>query len=192
MGNGHSAPAAEEKKSTVVADASRDNFVRRLYDSDVGRDFILVSSEGEKRPVHKLILSVASPVFHRTYLSNLEECMTGRCVLKDITSATLEKLLRYAYYGSLEGLSKENAKDVLIAADKYELLEMKEACEDVLIKDIVTNNVSKLLFLSDRVSAEALKRTAVEYIAANAGRPSEVLNNIVNNDVELNSTLYSR
>ncbi|GAV07381.1 hypothetical protein RvY_17220-1 [Ramazzottius varieornatus] len=78
-----------------------------MYESDIGRDFTLVSSEGAERHVHKAVLNASSSIFQRMFQANLAECRTGRCVIPDIDTQTLDFLLRYMYYGSLDGMVKK-------------------------------------------------------------------------------------
>ncbi|GAV01080.1 RvY_11847-1 [Ramazzottius varieornatus] len=75
---------------------------RSMYDSEVGRDFVLVSSDGVERRVHQAILNSSSPVFSRMLKSNMKECKTGRCEIENVSGNTVDLLLRCMYYGSLK------------------------------------------------------------------------------------------
>ncbi|GAV03821.1 hypothetical protein RvY_14197 [Ramazzottius varieornatus] len=112
----------------------------KLYNSPTGRHLVLVSADGTERPVHKVILAVTSPVFERIFDSNMEECRTGRYVLEDISTKTLDALLKYMYYKGLEIL-KEEAVGLLKAAEKYEMSDLKEHCEEDLIAGINMENL---------------------------------------------------
>ncbi|GAV08095.1 hypothetical protein RvY_17837 [Ramazzottius varieornatus] len=141
----------------------------KMHSSDIGRDFVLVSSEGTEHPVHKVVLSAASPVFCRMFSSNLEECKTGRCEIPDIDDATLTGLVRYMYLGCLECV-KEDAKKLLAAADKYQVLDLKNHCQNVLIDNLNMDNVVDLLFFAQQMVTAELKQAALRYMAADPGK----------------------
>ena len=142
---------------------------RKLYSSDLGRDFVLVSFEGAEIPVHKAVLSSASPVFCSMFESNLEECRSGRCEISDFDKATLNSLLRFMYYSCVEAVN-DNARILLEAANKYELSALKGCCEDTLIAEISMDNVVELLFFAEKMTAPELKKAALRYLAADPGK----------------------
>ena len=56
------------------------------------------------------------------------------------------------------------AADLLAAADKYALERLKIMCEEALCNNLSVENVSEVLILADRHSAEQLKAKAIEFI----------------------------
>ena len=53
---------------------------------------------------------------------------------------------------------------ILAAADKYALDRLKVMCEEALSNSLCVENVSEVLILADRHSAEQLKAQAIEFI----------------------------
>ena len=135
----------------------------KIFGSEVGRDFTLVSGDGDERHVHKAVLNASSPVFERMFQSNLEECRTGRCVIPDISTATLDMLLNFMYHCSVADLTK-NAMELLPPADKYEIFDLKKACEEALKNTVNLENMADLLVLADMFSATELKGTILKIV----------------------------
>ena len=59
-------------------------------------------------------------------------------------------------------------RDLLAAADKYSLLELKESCEEVLCKDVNIETVLGMLVIADRHGAAKLKEVSVKFLAENS------------------------
>ena len=144
----------------------------KIFGSEVGRDFTLVSGDGDERHVHKAVLNASSPVFERMFQSNLEECRTGRCVIPDISTATLDILLYFMYYCSVEQLTK-NAREIMPAADKYEMLDLKQACEEALKNTVSLETMGDLLLLADMTSAGELKKAVLKLVEAEPNTPDD-------------------
>ena len=75
-------------------------------------------------------------------------------------------MLRFIYQGKVLQMERVN-KSVLFAADKYNIVDLKESSVKSLCNSMTTENVCLLLILArDRVSQE-LKEKAVEFISQN-------------------------
>merc|ERR1712083_449340 len=72
-------------------------------------------------------------------------------------------MLRFIYMGKAPNLDSM-AADLLAAADKYALERLKVMCEEALCNNLSVENVSEVLILADRHSAEQLKAQAIEFI----------------------------
>ncbi|GAU96621.1 hypothetical protein RvY_08044 [Ramazzottius varieornatus] len=107
-----------------------------MFECPTGRDFIFGSSDGPERPVHKVRLVISSSIFSWMLEPNVAECQRGRCVLKEVSTKTLDALfaILYMHYFGLENL-KEEARALLEAAVKYEMVDLKKHREETLIAD---------------------------------------------------------
>ena len=159
---------------------------RRMYDFLVGRDFKLISEDESERKVHKFVLASSSPVFKNMLESNLEECQTGRCVISDMSTIILDEMLRFMYHVALEN-DKTNAKELLKAADKYEINDLKELCEKLLIDELDMDNVVGLLLLAEPLTAVNLKNAGLKFLVANSNQALK--NGIIKEVSEASSSL---
>lgn len=123
-------------------------------------------------PVHKAVLVSRSSVFAAMFeRSGMQESQNNRINITDIQANIMEEMLRYMYTGKVLNLN-ELAGDLFEAADKYDLRELNEMCEDVLIDNLSVDNAAKTLLLADLHCTDNLKSIAIKFIVANG---SEVM-----------------
>ncbi|GBL99082.1 Speckle-type POZ protein-like B [Araneus ventricosus] len=113
---------------------------------------------------HKLILSARSPVFRATFTHDMKENMNGCVDIEDLDSDTVRRMLEFMYTDSLEDLEWENAKNLYFAADKYQILSLRQKCSNFMKNNINPCNCSDVLLLSELHNDPDLKRIAQEYI----------------------------
>lgn len=124
---------------------------KKLLDDESLTDFKLKTSDSKILKVHKAFLSARSPVFHAMLRNDMEEAQTGIVDIKDFDSRTMKEVLRFIYCNEVEDLDKI-AKDLIYAADKYHLLELKKMCIASIVASLTVENVLKSLEIADDVS----------------------------------------
>jgi len=75
-------------------------------------------------------------------------------------------MLRYLYFSDL-GLTSEIAEDLFKLAHEYRLEELKDECEEFLIKDIRVGNVIKMIHFAKTYEASKLRKASLVFIAKN-------------------------
>ena len=84
----------------------------------------------------------------------MKESETKEVVVEDIEPAVVAEMLHFIYTG---GTNEDTLKDIgvelLVAADKYELLSLKEICEDNLCSGLTTSNAVQYLILGAKAKA---------------------------------------
>ena len=111
---------------------------------------------------HKVILASQSPVFKRMLVSDMMEGRSNLIEIPDIEPDVMRDLLAYIYTGSAPHLSRL-AKDLLNAANKYELPRLFAMCEDKLLKKLKVGNVVETLLWANFLSAK-LKGACLRFI----------------------------
>ncbi|OQV18139.1 putative Speckle-type POZ protein B [Hypsibius exemplaris] len=141
----------------------------RLRDGQVGTDFIIALRNGQEFPAHRAILLARSPFFAAMLTHDTTEKRTGRCTIADdvVDGRTMKALLDFWYSGSI-GAVLEMPEELLIAADKYEALVLKDACIACLIERITPANAAHLLALADTYAAGALRAAVVRFGTQNS------------------------
>ena len=115
---------------------------------------------------HKFMLARKSDVFDAMFSHDFSEKHDNKVVIEDLEAEAVLEMLRFIYQGKVIQMDRVN-KSVLIAADKYNIVDLKESCENSLCNSMTTENVCSLLILArDRVSQE-LKKRAVDFISQN-------------------------
>lgn len=135
----------------------------RLLDEEKYTDFVIRVS-GEDIKVHRNILAFNSKFFENMFDSGMIEAQTGCVEVADFTPETIRAMLRYIYSGKLEDINDDEKKEslfysyLLIAADKYQIDDLKEDCESILCNLITPDTADDLMNLALTYRTEALKK----------------------------------
>ncbi|UYV64800.1 SPOP, partial [Cordylochernes scorpioides] len=124
--------------------------------------------DGQEIKAHKNILAARSTVFAAMFDHGIEENLQNRVDIEDLEPQVVRGMLRYIYTGTAPNLHKL-AQGMLIAADKYDLGQLKAECEETLRIGLTVENAAELLMLADNHRAEQLKELAVEFVRTHAG-----------------------
>jgi len=139
----------------------------KLLDDGQFSDITIVCENEEKEvvqiPAHKAVLGARSPVFNAMFAHNMAEAQTKEVNIIDLNLPTVRDMLRYMYVGKIEDLNMKSP-NLLEAADKYQLSELKETCEEMLSENLTTENSLECLVLADLHNAEELKQSCVKFI----------------------------
>ncbi len=80
------------------------------------------------------------------------ESRVNQCIIDDIESDVFEELLEFIYTGKLTN-RKSNVFQLLAAAEKYEVLDLKYICEDMIFNEITIENAIQTLINAHKYSA---------------------------------------
>lgn len=145
------------------------DFEKELYNSKSSD--VTLEVEDERIPAHKAVLSARSPVFAAMFDSGMSEQISGHVRISDIKKEAVKELLRFLYCCRVDRLH-DMAYDLLPAADKYCLPDLKDMCERTLVNQIKVENVFIYLELANSHQCDELRKAAIRYIKAN---PKEVM-----------------
>ena len=98
-------------------------------------------------PAHKWVLATRVPYFERLFASGMREATTHEIPIEDSEAKPFVGMLRFIYCGQL--LDDTPADSIIPLADKYGILELKEACALALTKILSKENAVKILYLAD-------------------------------------------
>ena len=123
---------------------------------------------GEIFYCHINILSTRSDYFRAMFQADLAENRTKKVSIKGIDSEVAGEMLNFIYTGGTnDNVLKEKSKELLEAADKYQLDVLKSICEDHLCSNLHINNALENLVFGDFHQASKLRRMAMKVIASN-------------------------
>lgn len=126
-------------------------------------DFTFVVGEKEFK-VHKVILSLASPVMHSMFTTNMSESRDGLCKVTNIEPHIFELLLRFVYCGTWPTDNEDLLMSICEAAHYYRVEELKVVCEDELLKSLSLENAYKIYAWTWTYELEILKNEAWKVI----------------------------
>ena len=93
------------------------------------------------------ILSTRSDVFRAMFQADMAENRTNKVTIKDIDSAVVREMLYFVYTGATnEDVFREKSKsrELLVAAERYQLNVLKSICEDHLCSNLQINKLRKM------------------------------------------------
>ena len=115
------------------------------------------------------MLAARSPVFHAMLQTNMREKESGKIEIQDLTSEVVSEMLEFIYTGEIkENLSEDLLRELLIAADKYQLDLLKKICEEMLSSAVTVENCLKNLSMANLCGAENLKKASIQFILNNS------------------------
>lgn len=123
----------------------------KMFLKDELKDCELHTSDGKVLKCHKSYLAALSKVFEAMFTTGMEEARTGIVDIQDCDSKTINQLLRFAYCLEIENI-EDIAYDLIYAADKYQITELKEICIESLIASLSQENVLRSLMIAELIS----------------------------------------
>lgn len=117
--------------------------------------------------VYKDILVACSPVFASMFAHNWKEGQMNKIYVRGVRYEVMKELIRYIYFGKVAGL-KVIAKELLMAADMYQLPGLKEVCVNVLLDTMKKEHVCEYVVIADRLHIDSLKSAAFKFFKAYA------------------------
>uniref|UniRef100_A0ACD5W6Y1 Uncharacterized protein n=1 Tax=Avena sativa TaxID=4498 RepID=A0ACD5W6Y1_AVESA len=145
--------------------------IRRLREEKWWPD-VTFSVDETKIQAHRLVLAMRSPVFAAEFRADMKE-KTMRCIkVVDMSTRTFRAMLHFIYADELPkpktgACRVAMARDLLVAADLYDLERLRLMCENILSENIDTSNVmATLMLVHNRHSCHRLEASCVEYMAS--------------------------
>jgi len=136
--------------------------------------------DGDELPVpfhaHSQILQGCAPMLASLFGSDEEKIATAS--ITDVKPAIFRHLLHYVYGGSVaEGELNTNAKDIINAADKYSIVNLKLEAEAAYVKStkITMDNAMDNLLYADSINLALLKEVVVDFLVENHDEAIESL-----------------
>jgi len=154
------------KKFPAVVPASKLSFdMTSLFESGEHTDCVILCN-GREFKCLKGILSARSSVFKAMFAHDTTERRIGLVEIKDLDEEIVYEMLFYMYSGNVSDLEGK-ALNLLTAADKYDLLELKQMCEMSLCENLNAENVCEILIVSKLHNCSILQSNALKFMKVN-------------------------
>jgi len=115
---------------------------------------------------NKFMLAARSPVFKSMFQSNMIESQTNTVNIEDLLPEVVDGMLQYIHTGVTKHLNKL-PRELLAAADRYQLEYLKSSCQAFLINSLDVENCISLLILSEMYNAALLRKSALQFAVEN-------------------------
>ncbi|RWS20433.1 hypothetical protein B4U80_12080, partial [Leptotrombidium deliense] len=149
-------------------DGSLENDFKLFNITREGADVIIEDKDGNQLKAHKLILQIRSKVMQNMFANNTIESTTNKIIITDIAFDVLYEMVNYVYCDSVDEVKLPLiAHELLLAAEKYEIVKLKKICENFMAQNINKENCNTYLIIADRCRCEKLKQILLNFIAMN-------------------------
>lgn len=148
------------------------NSLGRMLMEGVLTDITVNASDGSIG-AHRAILATRSPVFRSMFSHNLREKELSTVNISDMSFAACQAFLNFIYGNFQAEEFLRHRLELLQAADKYDISDLKEACHESLADDIDTKNVLERLQVAHLHRLPKLKSNCMRYLV-NFGKIFEI------------------
>lgn len=142
-----------------------------LLEDEKFSDITIVVGENEIR-AHKNILAARSSVFASLLMDNdtVSNNDNSNYVIEitDVKPKIFRKLLQYIYTDKIDGIDGTIAKELLVAAIKYDVKRLEVICEDIVFNIMSIDNVIEILDIADQYYRPILKSQAMKFVVDHA------------------------
>lgn len=136
-----------------------------MLDKKLFTDFQIQTNDGQVLNANKAVLSARSPVFNAMLKNEMTEAKTGLVFVPDFDSKVMKLVLQFIYCDLVEG-SNKTAAELVYAAEKYQLEELKQRCLNTIGSALSINNVAQAILIANRVSnATSLFNKCVRFLS---------------------------
>ncbi|XVE95493.1 hypothetical protein REPUB_Repub02eG0102400 [Reevesia pubescens] len=135
----------------------------RMLDEGLHADVTIKTADGTLR-AHKAVLSASSPVFESMFHHDLKEKVSSTIHIEDMSLESCMTLLSYLYGTIKQEDFWKHRVTLLGAANKYDIVDLKDACEESLLEDINSQNVLERLQEALLYQLNKLKKGCMMYL----------------------------
>ncbi len=142
---------------------------KRLWNSkDKTGDIVMICGDSGYS-AHKNVLMASSDVLEAMFHHQTAENQTGMVYIRDMSPRCLEEFLHYIYLNRLnpDVKSVEDIEGLLIAAEKYNVIDLKTRCEQELSTLLNDSNVGRIGVIANMHNAAHLRDYVVNYVTNN-------------------------
>ena len=160
-------PIESVSQCAVVSEHNPIKMVKLMFEDELFTDITIETGEKTFK-AHRAVLSSCSDVFKRMFEVDMKEKRQNVVTISDIDPEVMADLLAYMYTGTAPNL-KKLARELLIAADKYNLPCLLGMCVNELKLNLTPANVAEILLFADGTHletrlTESLKEVCIKFI----------------------------
>lgn len=157
--------AIYEQESEEPKPPALGNDLLKMLDELLFTDFELKCSDAVTLKCHKNILAARSPIFYAMISADLREAQQGFVNIREFNSTIMRQVLRFIYSENVEDLDKI-ACDLIGAAQKYQLEDLKKKCIGSIYKNLTKDNAVEVLQIVRKINGcEKLLDKVVRVVA---------------------------
>lgn len=134
-----------------------------MLQEGIHADVTIKTSDGALK-AHKSVLASSSPVFESMFLHDLQEKESSTIKIEDMSMDSCSALLAYMYGTIKQEDFWKHRLSLLAAANKYDIADLKNCCEESLLEDICSSNILDRLHEAWLYQLNKLKKACLSYL----------------------------
>lgn len=123
-------------------------------------------------PAHSIVIAAAIPYLRNALLNKSAQGEVIIPEVDDLNPGAIQSMIEYAYHGKVRS-NVENTTELLKAACRFEMDEMREACCSFIADNLSPENVMRIRNLVSQLGCQDLVQGANKYITENFEKISE-------------------
>lgn len=156
-------------ESEMFVDTMLEGF-KNVFNSKQLSDFeIIVKSKVDSKNVelkefrvHKIVLATRSSVFMAMFENKMQEHQLNQVIIEDFSAESVEEFLKFLYTGEIP--DQKNAMELFALASKYDVAQLKQICNDNILKNLDESNALEVLNLGNLYSSDGIIQKSFEKI----------------------------
>lgn len=124
---------------------------------------ITLKVDDEIFTAHRIVLASTIPYFYAMFTHDMVESKQTEVTIHGIDASALEALINFAYSGKVN-ITAANVQSLLVGASFLQLLKVREACSEFLVKRLHPNNVLGIRAFADTLGCPALVEATNKFI----------------------------
>lgn len=136
--------------------------MERVFGDGILSDVTIATLDGEIIQAHKCMLA-RSPVFYAMIQHKMLEKQNSEVQVNDVRHEVMKEMIRFMYTDKAEKLDSI-AGELLIAADRYDLPDLKKMCLKSLESNVNLNNFANSLHVSEKLKIKSLKDAVLKFV----------------------------
>nr|GEY01933.1 SKP1/BTB/POZ domain-containing protein [Tanacetum cinerariifolium] len=152
-----------EKRFTYNQNTTTISTFRRMFSDGIHTNVIIRASDGSIGS-HRAVITAYLPIFDLMFTHELKE--KDLCVIKipKMSIKVCQPFLSYLYSNKFQNQDLLSHRlDLLRVADTYDVSDLKDVCQDILIEDIDSDNMMERLQTAFRYHLPRLKICCINY-----------------------------
>ncbi|KAL4298532.1 hypothetical protein AHAS_Ahas17G0010300 [Arachis hypogaea] len=137
--------------------------VGRMLTEKIHTDVTINASDGSIG-AHRAVLAARSPVFHGMFKHNLKEKDDSTINISDMSIESCQAFINYLYGVIEDEEFFKHRLELLHAADKYDICDLRDVCSESLAEDMDSSNVLERLQDSYLYQLPKLKHHCMQYL----------------------------
>lgn len=124
---------------------------------------ITLKVDDEIFTAHRIVLASTIPYFYAMFMHDMMESKQKEITIRGIEASALEALINFAYSGKVN-ITATNVQSLLVGASFLQLLKVREACSEFLVKRLHPTNVLGIRSFADTLGCPGLVEATNKFI----------------------------